>query len=515
MNSIAREAERAARARARAQSQFLREQERRHRLEEKLQKQNYLEGKIAEVEKANIALNQHFDQLQTILFHGLNKNPAFDFSSLLKHPKESDLDSDPILVLPAEPRREAFMPAKPGFFARLLPGTARRHKTKVAGAERLYSSQLAEFEEIRRRRSEAMATLRASANANNRSVEAFQQALRNGEPEVIRTYCQIVLEKSEYPPGFPHEMRVAFVPESRQVVIDYRLPTIDEIVPHVEKYKYVKVNNEIAENKKPERARQSLYTNVVAQTVLRFLHETFVGDRLRQVDSLVFSGFVDTTDPSTGLAIRPYVVSVRTTRDEFERLDLSNVEPVSCLKHLSASISRSPAELIPVRPILEFNMVDARFIQEQDVLSNLDSRANLMELSPGEFESLITNLFQKMGLDTKLTRPSRDGGVDCIAYDSRPILGGKVVVQAKRYKNTVGVSAVRDLFGTMINEGASKGILVATSGYGKSAYEFANGKPIELITGSNLLYLLKEHAGFDAKIEIPEDWIEPRQDGSE
>ena len=40
----------------------------------------------------------------------------------------------------------------------------------------------------------------------------------------------------------------------------------------------------------------------------------------------------------------------------------------------------------------------------------------------------------------------------------RPVIGGKVVVQAKRYKNTVGVSAVRDLFGTMHNEGAAKGI---------------------------------------------------------
>ena len=39
--------------------------------------------------------------------------------------------------------------------------------------------------------------------------------------------------------------------------------------------------------------------------------------------------------------------------------------------------------------------------------------------------------------------PSRDGGVDCVAYDTRPIFGGKVVIQAKRYKNTVGVSAVR------------------------------------------------------------------------
>jgi restriction system protein len=132
-----------------------------------------------------------------------------------------------------------------------------------------------------------------------------------------------------------------------------------------------------------------------------------------------------------------------------------------------------------------------------------------MELTPNEFENLITNLFQKMGLETRQTRPSRDGGVDCVAYDPRPILGGKVVIQAKRYKNTVGVSAVRDLFGTVHNEGASKGILVATSGYGQASFEFAEGKPLELLSGSNLLYLLSEHAGIEARIEPPEDWVDP------
>jgi len=136
-----------------------------------------------------------------------------------------------------------------------------------------------------------------------------------------------------------------------------------------------------------------------------------------------------------------------------------------------------------------------------------------MELSPRDFESLITNLFQKMGLETRQTQASRDGGVDCVAYDPRPIFGGKVVIQAKRYKNTVGVSAVRDLYGTMQNEGASKGILVTTSGYGKSSFEFADGKPLELLSGSNLLYLLAEHAGIEARIEPPVDWIDPTADG--
>ncbi len=84
----------------------------------------------------------------------------------------------------------------------------------------------------------------------------------------------------------------------------------------------------------------------------------------------------------------------------------------------------------------------------------------------------------------------------CVAWDPRPIFGGKVLIQAKRYKNTVGASAVRDLFGTLQNEGASKGILVTTSGYGQASFDFAQNKPIELIElidGANLLYLLAEH----------------------
>jgi restriction system protein len=224
---------------------------------------------------------------------------------------------------------------------------------------------------------------------------------------------------------------------------------------------------------------------------------------------------VETTDPGSGRRIRPCLVTVRTTRESFSELDLSHVEPLACLKHLSAGVSKSPSELLPVRPVLEFSMVDPRFVAETDALSELDQRPNLMDLSFLEFEALIQNLFTKMGLEARQTRPSRDGGVDCVAWDPRPIFGGKVVIQAKRYKNTVGVSAVRDLFGTLQNEGASKGILVTTSGYGQASFDFAKNKPIELIDGSNLLYLLAEHAGIEAKIVPPEDWKDPVADAPE
>jgi restriction system protein len=233
---------------------------------------------------------------------------------------------------------------------------------------------------------------------------------------------------------------------------------------------------------------------------------------MKCLDMIVFNGYVESIHKGTGQTVRTCLVTVRTSRDVFAGLNLSQVDPQACLAVLSASVSKSPSELTPVRPVLEFCMVDPRFIEEIDVLSGLDQRPNLMELTPSEFESLITNLFQKMGLEARQTQASRDGGVDCVAFDPRPIFGGKVVIQAKRYKNTVGVSAVRDLYGTVQNEGASKGILVTTSGYGKASFEFAEGKPLELLSGSNLLYLLKEHAGIEAKIEMPEGWKDPQPD---
>jgi restriction system protein len=101
----------------------------------------------------------------------------------------------------------------------------------------------------------------------------------------------------------------------------------------------------------------------------------------------------------------------------------------------------------------------------------------------------------------RVTQASRDAGVDAIAFDPDPIRGGKFVIQAKRYTQVVPVSAVRDLYGTMINEGAAKKILVTTAHYGREAREFAKDKPISLIDGSNLVHLLEEH-GHQVRIDV-------------
>ncbi|MBN8820691.1 MAG: restriction endonuclease, partial [Spirosoma sp.] len=266
----------------------------------------------------------------------------------------------------------------------------------------------------------------------------------------------------------------------------------------------VKTKDIIEEKPRKKAEIDACYKSLIASIAIRTIHEIVESDQSNSVEVVIFNGFVETVDKGIGKTIFPTLLSISTSKSEFIKINLARVEPIKCLQSLSAKISSSPSELVPVKPLKEFSMVDKRYVTEEDIISTLDISPNLMELNPFEFENLVTNLFSKMGLETKQTRSSKDGGIDAVAFDLRPVLGGKIVIQAKRYKNLVGVSAVRDLYGTMINEGATKGILVTTSWYGSDAHQFSKDKPIELIDGSGLLYLLQE-IGIKARIIIPSE----------
>lgn len=525
-----REAARAQAAQVRAQAAARREAEHAHAAyvraqaaAEKERKRLYIESRAAHVAAMNADLEHTIETLQGLLAASLKAGDLVSFSALKKPALKPAWKHAHLEHAEPAPSPETFQPAPLTGLGKLF-GKA-KHEQAVAEGQARYGQALKEHRSREAQRASALAKARAEwqtaaaqlkeeARKQHLQVDAFEADYLCGELDAVVSYCSMVLEASVYPDGFPQQFKFAYVPESRQAVVEYELPTVDA-VPTVKAYRYVKQSDSIAESARPQTETKDLYASVVAQIAIRTVHELLTSDKAGHIDTVVFNGHVDTTDPGSGQRIHPCLVTVRATRETFDQLDLTHIEPLACLKHLSAGVSKSPAELVPVRPVVEFNMVDPRFVAESDALSELDQRPNLMELKPTEFEALIQNLFVKMGLEARQTRPSRDGGVDCVAWDPRPIFGGKVVIQAKRYKNTVGVSAVRDLFGTLQNEGASKGILVTTSGYGQASFDFARNKPIELIDGSNLLYLLAEHTGIEAKIVPPDDWQDPIADTPE
>ncbi|MFB3882370.1 MAG: restriction endonuclease [Armatimonadota bacterium] len=466
----------------------------------------------------NAELAARLTDLGQVLPQTLEVDDTISFDSLRLH------DTFPAFTPPSDLARSLPAPELASFVRNLrqrtwvhkvFPPAERARLQALAAARRQHeeaSSRHAEMERSRKERLRAAEAEHRERHAaflqkvaqRSQEIEELEKAYGSGDAEAVTAYCSMVLERSSYPEGFPHEFRLAYVPESRELVVEYELPTPD-VVPDKAEYRYVKARDEITSKARKAGEISEIYADVVSAVALRTLHELFESDQGKHIESCVFNGVVQTVDPATGQGIHPCLISVRATKQSFLGLDLSRVDKKSCLRNLGASVSTKPRDIVPVRPVLEFDMVDRRFVEHSDLLGDLDARPNLMDLNPYEFENLVVNLFESMGLESKLTRTGRDGGVDAVVYDPRPVLGGKVVVQAKRYRDTVGVSAVRDLYGTMMNEGANKGILVTTSGYGPDALEFVKDKPIELIAGGQLLYLLEQHAGVRAHIIFPEE----------
>jgi restriction system protein len=348
------------------------------------------------------------------------------------------------------------------------------------------------------------AAFKAKQQERNNSILGFRQRFEAADPEAVEEYVRSVFERSVYPKEFTVHHVVAYDASAQTVVVDVELPRQD-LVPDIVGYKFTVGKQESKPLQMKPKEHDALYDEAVKQTIVRTVHEVFESVYVPGVTRVVTNGWVTRVDPATGHDVRRCIISVSAPRAEFEAFNLARIDSAECLRKLKALTAGPLSQIGPVQPILQFNRKDARFIEAREVLDGLGSEQNLAEIPWEDFEHLVRELFGKMfsgeGAEVKVTQASRDQGVDAVAFDPDPIRGGKFVIQAKRYTKTVSVAAVRELYGTMINEGASKGILVTTASFGPDSREFSKDKPITLIDGANLVYLLDKY-GYNVKLDV-------------
>ncbi|ADV28864.1 restriction endonuclease [Pseudoxanthomonas suwonensis 11-1] len=421
---------------------------------------------------------------------------------------------------PREPDQTSFRP-KIGWFHYLIPGAVSKKRAEARerwSAElRLFEQQCAEARDNDAERERAFlqqktaferakAEYEQTCRASDEKIDAIRDAWLRGDQNGVTEHADLVLSGSKYPQWMKIDYSVAFEESSGNMVVDYRLPAPEE-TPSLERVSFVKARNERVEKHLTEAKKKTLYDSVCYQIALRTVHELFEADEANAIQAITFNGWVEAVNTANGRLERSCILSVRADKGEFLGFDLANVDPKACFKALKGVAASSLSGLAPVRPILVLDTDDSRLVPGRAVADSLDDSLNLAAMPWEDFEHLVRELFSKIfssgGSEVHVTRASRDGGVDAIAFDPDPIKGGKIVIQAKRYTNVVGVSAVRDLYGTVLNEGANRGILVTTSNYGPDAYKFAQGKPITLLNGGNLLSLLADH-GHKARIDLIE-----------
>jgi restriction system protein len=119
----------------------------------------------------------------------------------------------------------------------------------------------------------------------------------------------------------------------------------------------------------------------------------------------------------------------------------------------------------------------------------------LLQLDPDAFERLAQRLLREAGfISATVTGRSGDGGIDGLGVYRLSLVSFPVFFQCKRYKGSVGASAVRDFRGAMAGRG-DKGLLITTGTFTTEARAEATrdgAPPIDLIDGERLCELLRD-----------------------
>lgn len=478
----------------------------------------------SEADDATVEAQERLDQLNGILNHTLSIDDRIDWDSLkqkARYQKKLFAKHLPSLVIFEKPNKQS---PTISLWDRIF-GKA---KSKIATADAQFNSALNEWqtkssaatakhaaekdtwlqlkEKFENKERETEICFNADQAAYNEKIDQLATGVMRGEQDSVIEHATLVLEFSDYNDLFEKSYQIEYQPEEKILLLEYELPSPDKM-PTLKQVRFIASTGEMKETHITDRDKKSNFDHVCYQICLRSIHELFEADEYGHIQKILFNGTTSYIDRTTGQDVTSCIMSALVDREKFMSIDLGRIDPKACFKSLKGVSAASLASLAAIPPVIDMNKDDRRFIDGRNTIDGIDYATNLAAMDWNDFEHLVRELFEKefasRGGEVKVTQSSSDGGVDAVAFDPDPITGGKIVIQAKRYTRTVGVSAVRDLFGTMQHEGASRGVLITTADYGPDAYKFASGKPITLFSGSNLLHLLEKH-GYNAKIDIRE-----------
>jgi restriction system protein len=105
-----------------------------------------------------------------------------------------------------------------------------------------------------------------------------------------------------------------------------------------------------------------------------------------------------------------------------------------------------------------------------------------------EFEELVGEAYRRKGYRVEESGGGgADGGVDLVLKKN----GETLLVQCKHWRQyKIGVKVVRELYGVVTAENATGGIVISSGVFTQETIDFARGKPLELIGGTELVKMV-------------------------
>lgn len=123
------------------------------------------------------------------------------------------------------------------------------------------------------------------------------------------------------------------------------------------------------------------------------------------------------------------------------------------------------------------------------LLKRKGTLTELKKMPPLDFEYFVCDLFIQMGYDAHVTKATGDGGKDIIVRKDCYC----AVVECKRYDKTkVTRPQIQQFHSAVMDCNAEIGYFVSTGGFTSQARSYALNKPVNLISGFQLVKLIEK-----------------------
>jgi len=161
---------------------------------------------------------------------------------------------------------------------------------------------------------------------HNAEIHELEQLVLAGAAAALEQYVRSQLDAAPRPEELPTRIAVAYLPDDRRLLINRDLPGF-EIIPVEGEFNYVKSRDEIISKLRPDKEIRGRYASLVAQLTLLTMHDVFRLLPTEILDEVSFNGHVSTKNKATGRPEHPCLVSVLTTREQFQELILDELDP--------------------------------------------------------------------------------------------------------------------------------------------------------------------------------------------
>lgn len=252
-----------------------------------------------------------------------------EFQSALKPPKDQPV-----------PPVEAYLQVvrQPSFFERLV-GSSRyedeleqarqQHRADAAARERRLKEYADALDAERQRHAEEQAE-KERARAH---IEAVKRGLIEGEADAVARYCEMKLGAV----ALPDDIEVDFACEYDDATISVDIAVPDRsFVPEISSVRYIIKRDAMESTPRKESEIRSIYQSAITGLIVGTVHSIFESGGDGAVTTVAVKAVVPGRNPHTGQEEMEEIATLVVDRNQWASVDAGHVEPVACLRALSA-----------------------------------------------------------------------------------------------------------------------------------------------------------------------------------